>query len=288
MSTIIYGNEVAQTVKDELKQKLDVLREQGKRLPRLVVVLVGDNPASMSYVKGKEKACHAIGMENDLLHLPEKTTQKELMQVIHKLNEDIRVDGILVQLPLPQHLDEEEVLLAIDPKKDVDGFHPYNIGRMMIQDPIFLPCTPKGIMYLLESIGMQDLSGKNAVVIGRSNIVGKPIAQLLLNANATVTICHSRTKNIKEIAKRADILVVAIGKSKYVNHEWVKTGAVVIDVGMNRDEENKLSGDVDFDDVKDIASYITPVPKGVGPMTIAMLLSNTMESYDRKENSYGV
>lgn len=288
MSTIIYGNEVAQTVKDELKQKLDVLREQGKRLPKLVVVLVGDNPASMSYVKGKEKACHAIGMENDLLHLPDKTTQEELMQVVHKLNEDVRVDGILVQLPLPQHLDEEEVLLAIDPKKDVDGFHPYNIGRMMIQDPIFLPCTPKGIMYLLQSIGMQDLSGKNAVVIGRSNIVGKPIAQLLLNANATVTICHSRTQNIKDIAKRADILVVAIGKSKYVNHEWIKTGAVVIDVGMNRDEENKLSGDVDFDDVKDIVSYITPVPKGVGPMTIAMLLSNTMESYDRKENSYGV
>lgn len=288
MSEIIYGNEIAQAVKDRLKMQLDALKEQHKRLPKLVVVFVGDNPASIAYVTGKEKACHAIGMDNELLRLPEQTTQEELMKVVHDLNKDASVDGILVQLPLPKHLIEKEVLLAIDPQKDVDGFHPYNIGRMMMQDPLYLPCTPKGIMYMLKEIGYEDLSGKEAVVIGRSNIVGKPIAQLLLSKNATVTICHSKSPNIKEIAKHADVLVVAIGKSRYVNHEWVKPGAVVIDVGMNRDEQNKLSGDVDFNDVKDLASYITPVPKGVGPMTIAMLLENTMESYQRREAKHGV
>lgn len=288
MSKIIYGNEIAQEVKDGLKNKLDQLRAQNKRLPKLVVILVGENPSSLSYVSGKEKACQAIGMDNELIRLPQHTTQEELMKKIEALNHDRTVDGILVQLPLPEHLDEQAVLLAIDPQKDVDGFHPYNIGRMMMQDPIFLPCTPKGIMYILKSIGMEDLSGKEAVVIGRSNIVGKPVAQLLLNQNATVTICHSRTAHIQEVTKRADILIVAIGKFRYVNHEWIKPGAVVIDVGVNRDEHNKLSGDVDFEDVKDMVSYITPVPKGVGPMTIAMLLSNTMESYERRENLYGV
>lgn len=283
MNKIIYGNEIAQELKDELKKELDVLKQSNKRLPKLVVVLVGENPSSISYVTGKEKACLAIGMENELIRLPETTTQVDLMKTIDELNKDASVDGILVQLPLPKHIDEQEVLLAIDPSKDVDGFHPYNIGRMMMQDPIFLPCTPKGIMHILNKIGLSDLSGKEAVVIGRSNIVGKPIAQLLLNQNATVTICHSKTPNIKEVTKRADVLIVAIGKSRMVNHEWIKPGAVVIDVGVNRDENNKLSGDVDFDDVIDLVSYITPVPKGVGPMTIAMLLENTMESYKRKE-----
>ena len=288
MSEILYGSEIAQTVKDGLKKELDQLRLQQKRIPKLVVVLVGDNPSSLSYVTGKEKACSAIGMDHELIHLPEQTTQSELMNVVQRLNQDAAVDGILVQLPLPKHLQEREILLAIDPKKDVDGFHPYNIGRMMMQDPVYLPCTPKGIIYMLETIGLDDLSGKEAVVIGRSNIVGKPVAQLLLNKNATVTVCHSQTKDIKEVAKRGDILVVAVGKPRLINHEWIKKGAVVIDVGVNRDEHNKLCGDVDFVDVKDMVSYITPVPKGVGPMTIAMLLENTMESYKRRENIYGI
>lgn len=288
MSEILYGSEIAQTVKDGLKKELDQLHLQQKRIPKLVVVLVGDNPSSLSYVTGKEKACGAIGMDHELIHLPEQTTQSELMNVVQRLNQDAAVDGILVQLPLPKHLQEREILLAIDPKKDVDGFHPYNIGRMMMQDPVYLPCTPKGIIYMLETIGMEDLSGKEAVVIGRSNIVGKPVAQLLLNKNATVTVCHSKTKDIKEISKRGDILIVAVGKPRLIDHEWIKKGAVVIDVGVNRDEHNKLCGDVDFEDVKDMVSYITPVPKGVGPMTIAMLLENTMESYKRRENIYGI
>lgn len=283
MNKIIYGNEIAQAVKDHLKDELDQLKKKNKRLPKLVVVLVGENPSSISYVTGKEKACIAIGMENELIRLSQDITQVELMKVIEDLNMDASVDGILVQLPIPDHINEQEVLLAIDPTKDVDGFHPYNMGRMMMQDPIFLPCTPKGIMHILKEIDMEDLSGKEAVVIGRSNIVGKPIAQLLLNAHATVTVCHSKTPNIQEVTKRADILVVAIGQSRKVTHEWIKPGAVVIDVGVNRDEHNKLSGDVDFNDVVDMVSYITPVPKGVGPMTIAMLLENTMESYKRKE-----
>lgn len=283
MAEIIYGNEVAADIKAELKIKVDELKAKQKRLPRLVVVLVGDNPASMSYVKGKEKACQAIGMENELISLPVQTTQEELLDVVKQLNNDQNVDGILVQLPLPKHIDENEVLFAIDPSKDVDGFHPYNIGKMMMGVDTFLPCTPKGIMELLKRIGYEDLSGKKAVVIGRSNIVGKPVAQLLLNAHATVTIAHSRTADIKEITKEADILIVAVGKAKFVKADWVKEGAVIIDVGINRNEDQKLCGDVDFEDVKDHCSYITPVPKGVGPMTIAMLLSNTLEAYENHE-----
>lgn len=283
MAEIIYGNEVAADIKAELKIKVDELKAKQKRLPRLVVVLVGDNPASMSYVKGKEKACQAIGMENELISLPVQTTQEELLDVVKQLNNDQNVDGILVQLPLPKHIDENEVLFAIDPSKDVDGFHPYNIGKMMMGVKTFLPCTPKGIMELLKRIGYEDLSGKKAVVIGRSNIVGKPVAQLLLNAHATVTIAHSRTADIKEITKEADILIVAVGKAKFVKADWVKEGAVIIDVGINRNEDQKLCGDVDFEDVKDHCSYITPVPKGVGPMTIAMLLSNTLEAYENHE-----
>lgn len=279
MAEVIYGNEIAAEVKAELKVKIDALKEAGKRLPCLVVVLVGENPASISYVTGKEKACQAIGMENRLIRLPEATTQEELLEVVKGLNEDSQVDGILVQLPLPKHIDENEVLFAIDPKKDVDGFHPFNIGKMMMGVDTFLPCTPKGIMVMLDKMGCADLSGKKAVVIGRSNIVGKPVAQLLLKRNATVTIAHSRTADIEQICSEADVLVAAVGKPRIVKANWVKEGAVVIDVGVNRDENNKLCGDVDFTEVEPKCSYITPVPKGVGPMTIAMLLSNTFDAY---------
>lgn len=279
MAEVIYGNEIAAEVKAELKVKIDALKEAGKRLPCLVVVLVGENPASISYVTGKEKACQAIGMENRLIRLPEATTQEELLEVVKGLNEDSQVDGILVQLPLPKHIDENEVLFAIDPRKDVDGFHPFNIGKMMMGVDTFLPCTPKGIMVMLDKMGCADLSGKKAVVIGRSNIVGKPVAQLLLKRNATVTIAHSRTADIEQICSEADVLIAAVGKPRIVKANWVKEGAVVIDVGVNRDENNKLCGDVDFTEVEPKCSYITPVPKGVGPMTIAMLLSNTFDAY---------
>lgn len=281
MAQIIYGNEIASDIKAELKQRIEEYRQAGKRLPRLVVVLVGDHPASVSYVRGKEKACIAIGMENELLRLDETTTQEELLDVIQGFNKNDQVDGILVQLPLPKHMDEQAVLHAIAPDKDVDGFHPYNLGNMIIGANTYLPCTPKGIMELLKRVGWKDLSGKTAVVIGRSNIVGKPIAQLLLQANATVIMTHSKTENIKDLTRQADILIVAIGKARYVNADWIKEGAVVIDVGVNRDEHEKLCGDVDFDSVLPKCSYITPVPKGVGPMTIAMLLSNTFDAYEK-------
>lgn len=279
MGTIIYGSEIATNIKADLKEKITHLQASGKRLPHLVVVLVGENPASISYVTGKEKACSAIGMENTLMRLDEGTTQEELLSVIDKLNRDSEVDGILVQLPLPNHIEENDVLFAIDPSKDVDGFHPYNIGKMMMDVETFLPCTPKGIMAILDTMGCQDLSGKKAVVIGRSNIVGKPVAQLLLKRNATVTIAHSRSEDIVSIAAQADVLIAAVGKPRMIKAEWVKDGAVVIDVGVNRDEQNKLCGDVDFENVVDKCSFITPVPKGVGPMTIAMLLSNTFDAY---------
>lgn len=283
MGEIIYGNEVAKSVKDTLKKDLDRLKQEHKRLPKLAVVLVGNNVASLSYVTGKEKACKEIGMENELLRFEETMREEQLLEVVEQLNQDNSVDGILVQLPLPKHINESKILNAIDPKKDVDGFHPMNIGKLLLQEDGFLSCTPKGILRLLESIGMKDLSGKKAVVIGRSNIVGKPVAQLLLNRHATVTICHSRTEHIEEITSQADILIVSVGSPRLVKANWVKEGAVVIDVGINRDENQKLCGDVDFEDVKEKASYITPVPKGVGPMTIAMLLENTWESYYKRE-----
>ena len=283
MGEIIYGNEVAKSVKDALKKDLDRLKQEHKRLPKLVVVLVGNNVASLSYVTGKEKACKEIGMENELLRFEETMREEQLLEVVEQLNQDNSVDGILVQLPLPKHINESKILNAIDPKKDVDGFHPMNIGKLLLQEDGFLSCTPKGILRLLESIGMKDLSGKKAVVIGRSNIVRKPVAQLLLNRHATVTICHSRTEHIEEITSQADILIVSVGSPRLVKANWVKEGAVVIDVGINRDENQKLCGDVDFEDVKEKASYITPVPKGVGPMTIAMLLENTWESYYKRE-----
>lgn len=283
MGKIIYGNEVAKAVKDDLKKDLDRLKKEGKRLPKLVVVLVGNNVASVSYVTGKEKACREIGMENELLRFEESIREEKLLEVVENLNKDDSVDGILVQLPLPKHIDESKVLQAIDPEKDVDGFHPVNVGKLLLQEDGFLSCTPKGILRLLESIGLSDLSGKKAVVIGRSNIVGKPVAQLLLNKHATVTICHSRTEHIEEITSQADILIVSVGSPRLVKANWVKEGAIVIDVGINRDEHNKLCGDVDFQEVEPKTSYITPVPKGVGPMTIAMLLENTWESYYKRE-----
>lgn len=278
MGTVLYGSEVAKEIRASLKEQINEIRTAGKRIPKLVVILVGNNTASLSYVSGKEKACREIGMENILLHLKEETTEGELLEEIQRLNEDASVDGILVQLPLPKHMDEHKILFAIDPKKDVDGFHPYNIGKMMLQEDTYLPCTPKGIMRLLEISGYSDLSGLRAVVIGRSNIVGKPVAQLLLNRNATVTICHSRTKYIEQICASADILIASVGQARLVKADWVKEGAAVIDVGINR-VDGKLCGDVDFEDVKDKTAVITPVPKGVGPMTIAMLLENTLESY---------
>ena len=283
MAEIVYGSEIAKKIKAKLVAKMQALKQEGKRLPKLCVVLVGNHPASLSYVTGKEKACREIGMENDLIRLPQDISEKALLYFIQKLNVDDAVDGILVQLPLPAHIDEHKVLFAIDPAKDVDGFHPISLGKLMLQEDTFISCTPKGIMRILEEIGYDDLSGKKAVVVGRSNIVGKPVAQLLMNKHATVTVCHSRTKNVEEIAAQADILIAAIGKPRYIHASWVKEGAVVIDVGINRDENNKLCGDVDFEAVKEKAAYITPVPKGVGPMTIAMLLENTLEAYEKKE-----
>lgn len=278
MSTIIYGSEIASDVKEGLTVKINQLRDEGKRIPKLVVILVGNHPASLSYVTGKEKACKAIGMENLLLRLSEDISEDALIKEVTKLNDDSSVDGILVQLPLPSHIDESSVLFAIDPEKDVDGFHPVNVGKMMLQEKTFLSCTPKGIMKMLEVMGLDDLSGKRAVVIGRSNIVGKPVAQLLLNKNATVTICHSKTKNIEEVTSLADIVIASVGVPRLVKANWIKEGAIVIDVGINR-VDGKLCGDVDFADVMPKTSFITPVPKGVGPMTIAMLLENTLDAY---------
>ena len=283
MAEIVYGSEIAKDIKMGLKQQIDELRMEGKRIPKLVVVLVGDNQASLSYVTGKEKACHEIGMENVLITLPATIREEELLQKIDELNHDNTVDGILVQLPLPSHIREQEIIFSISPEKDVDGFHPYNVGKLMLQEETFVSCTPKGIIRILETIGFDDLSGKQAVVIGRSNIVGKPVAQLLLNKTATVTICHSRTNDIENVVSQADIVIASVGKARLVKKDWIKKGAVVIDVGINRDEQNKMCGDVDFENVKEQASFITPVPKGVGPMTIAMLLENTLQSYRQQE-----
>ena len=277
MATVIYGSEIAKEVKANLKEKVAQLANAGKRLPKLVVILVGDNPASLSYVTGKEKACKEVGMDSDLIKLPAETTQTELEALIQQLNEDDNVDGILVQLPLPKHLDEDAILEKIDPSKDVDGFHPTTVGNMCIGSKGFLPCTPAGVIQLLKRSGI-EIQGKECVVVGRSNIVGKPMALLLLRENGTVTITHSRTADLKAVSKRADILIAALGKPKFITSEYVKEGAVVIDVGIHRDENNKLCGDVDFDDVVDKVSAITPVPGGVGPMTIAMLMNNCVET----------
>lgn len=279
----IWGNELANEVKDTIRSEVDQIKAEGKRLPVLAVVLVGDNPASQSYVRSKANACINVGMENRTITLDENISQEELLDTVKKLNADEKVDGILVQLPLPKHLDADSVIMAIDPSKDVDGLHPVNAGNLLTGRPGFVPCTPKGIMYMLKSVGLENLAGKRAVVCGRSNLVGKPVALLLQNQNATVTIVHSKTPDIESICSQADILVVAMGRPKMVTSSWVKEGAVVIDVGINRMENGKLCGDVDFDDVKDKVAAISPVPKGVGPMTVCMLLSNTLEAYRNHE-----
>ncbi|MCH5337278.1 MAG: bifunctional methylenetetrahydrofolate dehydrogenase/methenyltetrahydrofolate cyclohydrolase FolD [Acetatifactor sp.] len=274
MYQIIDGKRISQEIKDELREKVAVLKEQGKTFT-LAVIQVGNDPASSVYVGNKKKACAYIGIESLSYELPQETTEDELLKLVRELNNNSAVGGILVQLPLPEHIDEEKVLLTISPAKDVDGFHPENVGNLSIGRPGFVSCTPAGVIQLLKRSGI-EIEGKECVVLGRSNIVGKPMAMLLLRENGTVTVCHSRTKNLKEITRRADILVVAIGKPKFVDASYVKEGAVVIDVGIHRNENNKLCGDVDFDSVAPHTSAITPVPGGVGPMTIAMLMSNCM------------
>ena len=278
----INGKEISMLKKEQVKLAIEQLKQQGKRVPKLVVVLVGDNQASQTYVRNKDRACEYVGMLSEIVKLDKNTTREALIEVIENLNNDASVDGILVQLPLPYHIHEEEILNLIDPSKDVDGFHPYNIAKLMLGQDGLVPCTPKGMMVLLDSIDY-DLSGKEVVVVGRSNIVGKPVALLCLHKHATITVAHSRTKNLKDICKRADVLIAAIGKPKFFTADYVKEGAIVLDVGINRDENNKLCGDVDYQNVKDIASYITPVPGGVGPMTIAMLLENTLQAYHQRE-----
>lgn len=276
MAKLIDGKRISQEIKDELKAEVAALAQQGKTAS-LAVVQVGADPASSVYVRNKKNACAYIGIGSESYELPEKTTEEELLALIQELNQEEEVHGILVQLPLPAHIDEEKVILAIDPSKDVDGFHPQSAGAMLIGSKGFLPCTPAGVIQLMKRSGV-EMEGKNCVIIGRSNIVGKPMAMLMLRENATVTIAHSRTKNLKELCKQADILIVAIGKPKFINEEYVKEGAVVIDVGIHRLEGKKLCGDVDFDAVEPLASAITPVPGGVGPMTIAMLMDNCVET----------
>ena len=275
MAQIIDGKAVSAAVKQEVAEEAARLRDEKGLKVGLAVVIVGNNSASRVYVNNKKKACEAVGFQSFEYALDESTTQEQLLDLVDVLNRDDRVNGILVQLPLPAHIDEKAVINAILPAKDVDAFHPVNVGRIMIGDYAFLPCTPAGVMRLIESTGV-DITGKQCVVVGRSNIVGKPQAMLLLQKNGTVTICHSKTKNLKEICLGADILVVAVGKAKFVTGDMVKEGAVVIDVGMDRDENGKLCGDVDFECAEKRAAYITPVPGGVGPMTIAMLMKNTL------------
>lgn len=280
--SLISGKEVSQTVKDEIKIQTKKLKDKGISV-KLAVIIVGDDPASHIYVKNKKKACEYVGFESLEYALDEKTSQEELLELIDKLNKDKTVNGILCQLPLPKHIDEKKIIDSISPIKDVDAFHPVNVGKIMIGDYEFLPCTPAGIMRLIESTSY-DVSGKDCVIIGRSNIVGKPMAMLMLHKNATVTICHSRTKNIEEIIKKADIVIAAVGIPKFVKGDMVKEGALVIDVGINRTSDGKLCGDVDFDEVSKKASFITPVPGGVGPMTISMLMQNTLKATKLQNN----
>lgn len=279
MGKVISGKDIAKYKKESMKLKVAEYCEKYGRLPHLAVILIGDDAGSISYVKGKEKACGEIGIKNSTIVYPTSISEEELINKIISLNNDNTVDGILVQLPLPKHIHSSNVINAIDPNKDVDGFHPKNVASLYLKEPGILPCTPKGIIEVLESASI-DIEGKEACVIGRSNIVGLPVSKLLLDKNATVTIAHSRTKNLKEITKKADILIAAVGKPLFVKADMVKDGAVVIDVGVNRNPETgKLCGDVDFEKCKEKASAITPVPGGVGPMTIAMLLHNTLIAY---------
>ncbi|MBR4514953.1 MAG: bifunctional methylenetetrahydrofolate dehydrogenase/methenyltetrahydrofolate cyclohydrolase FolD [Lachnospiraceae bacterium] len=279
MATLIDGKRISQEIKDELKAKVEALKEQGKEIC-LAVIQVGNDPASTVYVGNKKKACAYIGIKSLAYELPEETKEDELLELIKKLNDDDSVHGILVQLPLPKHMDEDKVIDTISPAKDVDGFHVQSVGALSIGRPGFVSCTPAGIIQLLKRSNI-EIEGKECVVIGRSNIVGKPMSMLLLRENGTVTVCHSRTKNLKEVTKRADILVAAIGKPKFIDASYVKEGATVIDVGIHRQENGKLCGDVDFESVEPIAGAITPVPGGVGPMTIAMLMNNCVEAGER-------
>lgn len=276
MPQIIDGKAISAVIKEELKEKVAALKSEGVHIC-LAVIQVGNDPASSVYVGNKKKACAYIGIDSMAYELPEETTQDELLDLIKELNAKEEVNGILVQLPLPKHIEEDKIIQAIDPQKDVDGFHPQSVGALCIGQPGFVSCTPAGIIQLLRRSGI-EITGKECVVIGRSNIVGKPMALLLLRENGTVTVTHSKTKDLKEVTKRADILIVAIGKPRMITREYVKEGAVVIDVGIHRNENNKLCGDVDYDDVAPVCSAITPVPGGVGPMTIAMLMHNCVES----------
>lgn len=281
MPAIIDGKKISQDIKDELKEQVSLLKEQGKGVS-LAVILVGEDPASCVYVRNKKRACEYIGIESLSYELPEDTSEAELLSLIEELNGKDDVNGILVQLPLPKHMDEDKVIKAIDPRKDVDGFHPQSVGALSIGLPGFVSCTPAGIIQLLKRSNV-EMEGKNCVIVGRSNIVGKPMALLMLRENATVTVTHSRTKDLPAITREADILIVAMGKKQFITSEYVKEGAVVIDVGMHRDENNKLCGDVKYDDVAPKCSAITPVPGGVGPMTIAMLMYNCVASANMTE-----
>ncbi|MFC5467880.1 bifunctional methylenetetrahydrofolate dehydrogenase/methenyltetrahydrofolate cyclohydrolase FolD [Cohnella suwonensis] len=278
---IIFGKQISDSIREELRMEADRLKAEGVT-PGLVVIIVGEDPASQVYVRNKAKACEDLGYYSEVVRLPADTTQEALLALIGEYNGNGAVHGILVQLPLPKHIEEKAIIDAIAVEKDVDGFHPESVGNLMIGDDALLPCTPSGVIELLKRTGNSP-AGKHAVVIGRSNIVGKPVAMLLLRENATVTICHSRTPNIEEMARQADILVVGVGVPKLVKKEWVKPGAVVIDVGVNRLPDGKLCGDVDYDDVVETAGWITPVPGGVGPMTITMLMANTLTSAKRSK-----
>lgn len=279
-SAIINGKEIGQEIRKSVEVRVNALKEQGIT-PGLAVILVGDNPASKTYVANKQKSCEAIGMFSELILMPEDTTQDALLDQIRDLNNRQDIHGILVQLPLPKHIDEDAVIATISPEKDVDGFSPISVGKMMLGQDTYLPCTPFGVMKLLEHSGI-DVAGKHAVIVGRSHIVGKPMGQLLLQKDATVTYTHSKTPDLPSFTKQADILIAAVGRANFITKEHIKPGVVVIDVGINRDENNKLCGDVDFADVDGIASHITPVPGGVGPMTITMLLENTVQSAEKK------
>lgn len=280
---IIDGKKVSAQVKEEVRKQTLELKEAYGITPGLAVVIVGDDPASRVYVNNKKKACEVVGFKSEEYAMPASTTQEELLELVNTLNNKQDINGILVQLPLPEHLDDKAVIEAINPQKDVDAFHAVNVGKIMLGEYDFLPCTPSGVMEMLHAYDI-PVSGKNCVVIGRSNIVGKPMAMLLLHENGTVTICHSRTKNLAEVCRGADILVAAVGKPKFVTSDMIKEGAVVIDVGMDRDENGKLCGDVDFENVKDKCSYITPVPGGVGPMTISTLMKNTLKACKIQNN----
>lgn len=281
MATIMDGKALSSKIKERIKQEVETIKENRK--PRLAVVLVGNDPASSTYVASKVKACELVGIESVAKKMDESTTQKELVEVIKELNEDQSVDGILVQLPLPKHLDEQEIMFMIDPSKDVDGFHPINVGKLHLRQKTFVPATPKGVMELIKEYNI-DLTGKKVLVIGRSHLVGRPLAQLLVNANATVTIAHSRTTNLEQLCYQSEVIVAAVGVMHIIQKDWLRQGVVLIDVGIHRTKDNKLTGDID-PSCMEVASYMTPVPKGVGPMTIAMLLENTMQAYKMRVSS---